>query len=659
MNTSSADVILRGGGDMGALMRRTDWAKTALGPVEAWPQSLRLAVGILLESRFPMYLAWGREYVQLYNDGYRPMLGSTKHPAAMGGRTADTFAESWHIIGPMFEGVRGGVAAGAEDWMLPLDRSGYLEECFFTYSYSPVRDESGEVSGVHVTVVETTARVLAARRLRALHALAERTAGATTTAEACLRAGKVLEDHALDVPFALLYLLAEDGKTARLVARTGLPEGAPASLPSIALSGEQGGGWPLDAVARSGTPETVIELGGRFDPSPGGPWPEAVHTAVVLPIARPGADRPYGVMVVGVSPRRALDAEYRDFLAHVAGNVARAVSDAHAFQEKGRHAEEARAAAEAERARLYNHFMQAPFPIAVARGIAHTFELANDAILRVWGKTPVIVGQPVIQAIPEILGQPFVGYLDEVLRTGIAYEGNEALVRLARGANGALEDVYFNFVYSPLRARGGEVEGVLMCGFEVTAQVLARRGVERALAEAARLNQELQRADALFRTLVDNLPDLAWSARPDGHIDFYNKRWYDYTGTTFEQMQGWGWQSVHDPSMMDEVTRRWQSAIASGERFEMTFPLRSAEGVFCWFLTRIEPLRDAEGRVVRWIGTNTNVNVQRETQRNTEALLEEVSAQAVDTASMVRALQLAKAAAEERVRELELERELR
>lgn len=645
--TSGEDGVLRGGGEMGALMRRTDWARTALGPVEAWPQSLRLAVSLLLESRFPMYLAWGPEYVQLYNDGYRPILGATKHPAAMGGRSADTFAESWHIIGPMFEGVRRGVATGAEDWMLPLDRDGYLEECFFTFSYSPVRDESGEVGGVHVTVVETTARVLAARRLRALHALAEGVGGATTAEEACVRAGRVLEDHGHDLPFALLYLVSEDGKTPRLVARTGLPDGAPASDV-----------WPLDAVARGGEGQTVTELGARFGALPGGAWPEPSHTAVVLPIGRPGTDRSYGVMVAGVSPRRELDAEYGDFLARVAGTVATAISDAQALQEKGRRAEEARAVAEQERARLYSHFMQAPFPIGLVRGSAHTFELANESALRVWGKTPAIVGKPILEAMPELIGQPFVGYLDEVLRTGIAYEGNEALARIARGPSGALEDVYFNFVYSPLRARGGEIEGVLICGFEVTAQVLARREVERALAEAARLNQELHEADALSRKLVDNLPELAWWARADGHIDFYNKRWYDYTGTTFEQMQGWGWAKVHDPSMIDEVTTRWQRSIATGERFEMTFPLRGADGAYSWFLTRIEPLRDAEGRVVRWIGTNTNVNAQRETQKTTEALLAEVSAQALETARTVRALQLAKAAAEARVLELERERDL-
>jgi len=148
-----------GGGEMGALMRALDWASTPLGPVGTWPQSLRTAVSMLLDSKFGMFIAWGPRYVQFYNDGYRPILGATKHPA-IGGTTPETFAESWHIIGPMFEGVMRGVAVGAEDWMLPLDRYGYLEECYFTFGYSPIRDETGGVGGVLVTVTETTARVL-------------------------------------------------------------------------------------------------------------------------------------------------------------------------------------------------------------------------------------------------------------------------------------------------------------------------------------------------------------------------------------------------------------------------------------------------------------------------------------------------------------------
>ena len=118
MQAPSTDVILQRGGEMGALARRIDWTQTPLGPVAEWPQSLRIAAGIVLESHFPMYLAWGPEYIQLYNDGYRPILGSSKHPAAMGARAKETFAEIWQTIGPMFANVRRGVATGLKDGRL-------------------------------------------------------------------------------------------------------------------------------------------------------------------------------------------------------------------------------------------------------------------------------------------------------------------------------------------------------------------------------------------------------------------------------------------------------------------------------------------------------------------------------------------------------------
>lgn len=104
-----------------------------------------------------------------------------------------------------------------------------------------------------------------------------------------------------------------------------------------------------------------------------------------------------------------------------------------------------------------------------------------------------------------------------------------------------------------------------------------------------------------LRELVENLPELAWTARPDGAMDYFNRRWFDYTGTTLEQMQGWGWKSVHDPEKLDEVVARWQRSIDTGEPFEMEYLLRGRDGVFRWFLTRVMPLRDESGRIVRWI----------------------------------------------------------
>ncbi|HSU82728.1 MAG TPA: PAS domain-containing protein, partial [Thermoanaerobaculia bacterium] len=159
---------------MGALMRSIDWARTPLGPIERWPQSLRTSISICLSSRFPILVWWGLELVMLYNDAYRPMLGATKHPRAMGRPGREVWPEVWPIIGPMLEGVLArGEATWSDDQLLLLDRNGFLEECYFTFSYSPIRDESGGVGGVFCAVTETTGRVLGERRLQTLRALAE------------------------------------------------------------------------------------------------------------------------------------------------------------------------------------------------------------------------------------------------------------------------------------------------------------------------------------------------------------------------------------------------------------------------------------------------------------------------------------------------------
>ncbi|WP_460596838.1 ATP-binding protein [Geomonas sp. Red276] len=122
------------------------------------------------------------------------------------------------------------------------------------------------------------------------------------------------------------------------------------------------------------------------------------------------------------------------------------------------------------------------------------------------------------------------------------------------------------------------------------------------------------RSEQEFRTLVDGIPQLCWIAQADGAVIWYNRRWYEFTGTTPSEMEGWGWEAVHDPAVLPKVLERWNDSIATGEPFEMTFPLRRADGVFRHFLTRVLPLRNQGGRVVRWFGTNTDVTEQREAE---------------------------------------------
>ncbi len=331
--------FLDGGGEMGALMRAHDWTASPLGPPEAWPDALKLSVSICLRSRFPILLWWGADCLMLYNDAYRPILGSTKHPAALGRPGVETFPEIWTIIEPPLRGVLArGEASWAEDQLLELHRSGYAEEAYFTYSYSPIRQLDGSMGGVFTAVTETTERVLGERRLRTLRELAERCAGAKTVEAACAAFAAVLDSGNPDLPFALLYLPAETPGAVRLLAAPGLSAGVG--------TGEDP--WRAAAVLRDGQAALVerapVAGGHRGD---GAGWP--ADAALALPVAGAGqTSEVAAVLVAGINPRRKLDDAYRGFLELVAGQLATALASARAHEQERQRAE---ALAEIDRAK--------------------------------------------------------------------------------------------------------------------------------------------------------------------------------------------------------------------------------------------------------------------------------------------------------------------
>jgi serine phosphatase RsbU (regulator of sigma subunit) len=313
-----------------------DWGTTALGPQVGWSPTLSTVVGFCLNSRFPVLLMWGPELVMIYNDAYAPLLGD-RHPSALGSRAAEVWSDIWDDIGGMTAEVFAGRATYSEDLPLVMSRHGYEEETYFTFSFSPVLEPGGHVAGLVDTVVETTKRVLATRRLGILQKLGSLPRSVHgSTPEAVAAALRVLAEARADCPFGLVYLTDADGRDARLVADHGVGVDAEVSTGVI----------PVQVRQAIVTGEAVT-VTGLADLLPGlsmagaSPVGEAdVHTAVVQPLTLAGQSAPIGALVLGTSPHLPLDDEYRVFLSLAAGQVAAAVADAQAVEDERRWAAE-------------------------------------------------------------------------------------------------------------------------------------------------------------------------------------------------------------------------------------------------------------------------------------------------------------------------------
>jgi PAS domain S-box-containing protein len=332
---------LSGGGEMGQLIRSMDWSATPLGPLSGWPQSLRTSVSLCLSSTFPILVAWGPDDIQIYNDAYRPICGA-KHPEAMGAPFKLCWATALPVVGDAFDRAHAGEGVYIRDQRMFLDRYGYLEEAFMTFSFSPIRVESGNVGGIFHPITESTAQVLNARRTQNLRDLTGRIARSRTVAE---MAGLMAFDSdtlALDLPFMLLYELSDDGATLHLRGRTGPDAGgalAPATMAADADADAEGAsGWNPGAALASGESHHVDGLERLFGPFDCAPYPEAPAGAMVLPLVVAGRERPYGLLVAGISARRALDDDYRNFYELLRAAFNTAVGNVLAYEQERRRA---------------------------------------------------------------------------------------------------------------------------------------------------------------------------------------------------------------------------------------------------------------------------------------------------------------------------------
>ncbi len=328
--------LFAAGGECGALMAQVDWSATPLGPVETWPQSLRTVVRILLTSRFAMWMGWGPELTFLYNDSYAQMTLGKKHPWALGKPAREVWREIWGDIGPRIETVlRTGIATWDEALLLFLERSGYREETYHTFSYSPLSGDDGRITGMLCVVTEETDRVIGERRLSFLRSFASALGQAIAETDVLAAMESSLDQNQKDLPFTITYLLGEDGAL-RLASTSGIQPGHPAAPKQLEVENSP---WPLGELMSGGNRVVIDDLGRLFQDLPAGAWAVPPTRAVMISLQRKGQDRPAGFFIAGLNPWRQLDPEYAGFIELVAGQIAAGLANARAYEQERRRAE--------------------------------------------------------------------------------------------------------------------------------------------------------------------------------------------------------------------------------------------------------------------------------------------------------------------------------
>ncbi len=332
--------FLSGGGEMGRLIREFDWSGHRLGKPDEWPRSLKTAVSLILNSQHPMWIGWGPEMSFLYNDAYLHVLGLAKHPKSLGRPAAEVWAEIWDVCGPLADKVfQQGQASFVDDVRLFMHRGDYLEETYYSFSYSPIRDESGEVGGLFCPSNDVSPKVLGARRLRTLSELAGGPYGGESTDAACAILARELRNNPSDVPFALLYVADSDGTNLVLKQTVGLENGDEFLSPKAVdlTAGKSSGAlWPLAEVFSSRTSRRVSV--GRFDVFPRGPADQRVSEAIILPVISRGDDKPLGILIAGVNPTRRSDPDYQTFFELAATQVGTVIQNARVTEEEKKRA---------------------------------------------------------------------------------------------------------------------------------------------------------------------------------------------------------------------------------------------------------------------------------------------------------------------------------
>jgi signal transduction histidine kinase len=458
--------FLHGGGEMARRIAAHDWNATPLGPIEDWPQSLRTVLSFVLNSGFPSYLGWGPDLLGFNNDAYLPVLGRKR---ALGVPFHETWSELWEQFAPITRRVMDGEAVYFEDMPVVIERHGHPEQAWFTFSHSPVRDETGRVGGLLSTVVETTASVLAQQRARVQLRLSDGLRGLVDPDEITAWSCQVLGEH-LGVRRAG-YTTISDGSID--VSLRGWRDG---SVPTVV-----GQRFPLTAIGPQVAAELTAGRTVRIADAHADPRTrdhasiyDLLQTPAMLIVPVIRDDRFIATVSVGAAAARRWTDEEAALTEDVAERTRAAVERALAERALKQQLE-------SERDRLRKLFDQAPTFICALRGPDHVYELVNPAYVRLIGDREFI-GRPVREAIPETVEQGFVAQLDAVYSSGQPVLAIGASLQLEQGPGRPALQRYVDFIYQPVIEADGAVSGIVIIGSDVT----ERHRATEALREADR-----------------------------------------------------------------------------------------------------------------------------------------------------------------------------
>jgi len=600
-------------GEMGSLIGRLDWSDTVLGAFERWPQSLKVAIDVILHSAYPMLVFWGRDLINLYNDAYRPFLGK-KHPSALGRPVREVWAEVWHVIGPRMRGVlERGESTFDEAVLLIMERNGYPEGTYFTFAFSPIRDENGAVGGIFSVVTDETSRVLGERRLKLLRDVAARTPRTHVQEEVCAAAAACIQSNAHDLPFALIYLIESGGSHARLVARAGIDAEHPAAA-SLVNTEDLESIWPFRKAKGINEPLVVDDLRVRFENLPTGVWDRSPACAVIVPLTDHGQTGIIGFFIAALNPYLIFDEGYRGFIGLLAGQIASSLTNARAHEQERKLAEERRKAVRAESELR----LQAQLAQERAEGILASISDGFLALDHEWRFTYVnaTAEEVMSRASAELAGK----YYWEEYPAGEDVEREANLRRAMDHRVSVAYESYFRplEIWLDVRVYPARDGGLSIYFHVITARKLAeeslRRLNETLEQQVAERTAELQAKEARLRTIFETSYIYQGLLAIDGTLLDGNATSLAGIGAKAEEVVGkpfWDTPWFTGTPGMAATVRAAIPTVASGKIVRQEIHVNLPVGGWRWFDFQMRPTHDEHGKVIALIAEAVELTARR------------------------------------------------